>query len=447
MPLDTADHIAQRLDEPTAQGIAQAIGALVSAGVLTPGDKLPTVRSLATRVGVSSSTVADAWRMLATHGVIDTDRRRGTTVRAARAELEGRWWQVAVTPGTIQMDLSTGIPDHGLLPALGPVLERIHPEAAVTSYLDEAILPALRDALVDRWPFVPAGLTVVDGALDAIDRLVDAVVTLGDAVVVEDPTFPPILDILDRAGARVVGAAIGPAGPDLDRLAAAMESDPVALIVQPRAHNPTGACWTEATAAAIAGLVAGTRTLVIEDDHSGDVAGAPLYSVGRHLPHQTVHVHSFSKSHGPDLRIAAIGGAAAPVEAVVRRRQLGPAWTSRLTQRILVAMLDDDGVVATVADAAAEYQRRRGQLRSALATHGIDVIDGSGLNMWVPVDDEQRAVVALAAHSVGVAPGRPFRVGDDGTHHLRVSLGEARGDLDDLAATIAAVAHPGPRAV
>ena len=30
-------------------------------------------------------------------------------------------------------------------------------------------------------------------------------------------------------------------------------------------------------------------------------------SIGRHLPERTVHIRSYSKSHGPDLRIAAIG--------------------------------------------------------------------------------------------------------------------------------------------
>ncbi|MDH3754647.1 MAG: GntR family transcriptional regulator, partial [Acidimicrobiia bacterium] len=104
--------IEPRVEERTARGIAVAIGSLISDGALEPGDKLPTVRALASELGVSVNTVSDAWRILQSHGVIVTERRRGTTVRSTRAGLGGRYWQVPVEPGTIELDLSTGTPDN-----------------------------------------------------------------------------------------------------------------------------------------------------------------------------------------------------------------------------------------------------------------------------------------------------------------------------------------------
>ena len=62
----------------------------------------------------------------------------------------------------------------------------------------------------------------------------------------------------------------------------------------------------------------------------------PLVSLGRWLPERTVHIRSYSKSHGPDLRLAAVGGAGDLVTAVANRRLLGPGWSSRILQALLL---------------------------------------------------------------------------------------------------------------
>lgn len=443
--VDAIEPIVARTEERTAAGIALAIGALIGEGVLGPGDRLPTVRALAAALGVSPNTVSDAWRILQSHSAITTDRRRGTTVRSTKAGIEGRYWQVPVAPGTIDLDLSTGTPDSTLLPPIGPVLHGLHANVEVTSYVDPPLLAGLEDELRRRWPFVPEAITVVDGAQDALDRVVRSLVGLGDTVLVEDPTFPPLLDMLDLAGARVVGIPLDRDGPRPDVLADEMAADPVAIVIQPRAHNPTGVHISRERTRAIAELVRGTRTFLIEDDHSTGAAGVPIESVGEFLPERVVHIHSFSKSHGPDLRIAAIGGPGDVVGEIVRRRQLGPSWTSRLIQQILLEMLRDPATEELIEVAARTYEERRERLTALLADRGVEVTPGVGLNMWIRVADEQRAVVALAAHGIGVAPGRPFRVGDGGPdqrHHIRLSLGTLRSDYERVADTVALAAAP-----
>jgi DNA-binding transcriptional regulator YhcF (GntR family) len=52
----------------------------VKAGTLAAGTKLPTVRALATELGVAPYTVARAYRQLEDLGVIETHGRNGTTV-------------------------------------------------------------------------------------------------------------------------------------------------------------------------------------------------------------------------------------------------------------------------------------------------------------------------------------------------------------------------------
>jgi DNA-binding transcriptional regulator YhcF (GntR family) len=78
------------LAEPPYDQVKRQISALVAAGELHPGDKLPTVRRLAEDLGLAPNTVARAYRELEAAGVLDTRGRAGTFVtgdersRAAR---------------------------------------------------------------------------------------------------------------------------------------------------------------------------------------------------------------------------------------------------------------------------------------------------------------------------------------------------------------------------
>ncbi len=423
-----------------AQGIARALGSLVSRGSISPGEKLPPIRAVASELGVSTSTVADAWSRMRSHGLIDTDRRRGTTVRALPKSGRSRYWRVPMDPGTLTLDLSTGTPDPLLLPKIEPILEKIHSNLEVTSYLDPPVLPALAEQLHKQWPYEPPALAVIDGANDGLDRIIRSVVRLGDVVIVEDPTYPLLLDILDLAGAEIVGVPLDNEGPDLAVVAEAMKRQPVAMVIQTGAHNPTGLSLTQARADALARLLVGNQTILIEDNHAGATADRSGVSAGLLIPDQVFRVHSFSKTYGPDLRIAAMSGPVAGIKEIEERRQLGPGWTSRLIQRVLVEMLQNPEVDEQIAISSREYQRRRESLTLALAERGILVGESHGLNIWVPVAREQLATVGLAAQGIGVAPGEPFRVHST-DEHLRVTSAYVRGNFDEVAHTIARVSN------
>lgn len=62
--------------------IMNQIEARVVAGVLKPGDQLPTVRALAQELRVNFNTVARAYRLLDEAQVISTQQGRGTYVLA-----------------------------------------------------------------------------------------------------------------------------------------------------------------------------------------------------------------------------------------------------------------------------------------------------------------------------------------------------------------------------
>jgi DNA-binding transcriptional MocR family regulator len=418
--------LTEAVVDRSPKGIAAAVHRLIRAGRLEKDDRLPTVRDLAKELGVSPATVSEAWQALAAVGAIRARGRAGTfvldTVEPTRPS---RYLGIGGAPLAEGLNLSTGTPDPALLPPLREALERVlaSSESWTTSYLDDPVLPELERLLRSSWPFEPARLTVVDGALDGLSRVVDQAVRLGDRVVMENPGFPPLIDLLERSGAEIVPVAMDDEGILPASLALALMDSPVAVFLQPRAQNPTGINMSLARAQELADVLRPGRALIVEDDHSGDIATGEDVSLGRYLPERTVHIRSYSKSHGPDLRIAAVGGSADVIDPLVSRRMLGPGWTSRLLQAVLVELLTDPAAVAAVSRARSTYAVRSLAVRTGLAGEGVVSTTGDGINAWVEVVEERAALITLAALGVRVSPGAPFMVTATPSNHVRVTTG------------------------
>jgi DNA-binding transcriptional regulator YhcF (GntR family)/predicted kinase len=75
------DRVAR--SEPLHQQVARNIRNDIEAGVLRDGEVLPSTRELAARWDVSVFTIAEAMKVLAADGLIDTKSRSKRTVRAA----------------------------------------------------------------------------------------------------------------------------------------------------------------------------------------------------------------------------------------------------------------------------------------------------------------------------------------------------------------------------
>lgn len=429
--------LVDAVDDRTARGIAAAVGRMITDGSLPVGQRLPTVRDLAKALGVSPTTVSEAWQSLSAVGAIDARGRQGTFVRQPTGPATPRRYRrVTEGPGHFALDLSTGTPDPALLPDLGPLLAKVSRQSLTSSYLDHPVLPPLEERLSASWPFPAEAITVVDGAMDALDRVASVIVRLGDRVVVEHPTFPPLLDLLDLLGAEVVGVPLDAEGMRVDALQSALALGATAVFLQPRAHNPTGITMSARRGRQLAAALAASDAVIVEDDHSGDIASGALVSMGTHLPHRTVHLRSYSKSHGPDLRLAAVGGAGEVVSAVANRRLLGPGWSSRILQSVLLEMLDHAPTQRAVTAARLEYTRRRKAVTAVLSERGVGFTGSDGINLWMQVADERSALITLAAQGIGAAPGEPFMVHGD-TPSLRVTVGLVDHDAERVAGMLA----------
>lgn len=441
------------LADRTPRGIAGAFSRAIRAGELSPGERLPTVRDVAADLGVSPATVSAAWQALRRTGLVVSRGRAGTFVR----DTPTPWLSprqrglVGARRDGFRLDLSRGTPDPTLLPDLGPALHRVSQHAGTLAYQDEPVLPELGEVLKASWPYPAEAITVVDGATDGVARTLEQVVSYGDRVVLESPGFPPFFDLVEALGAEVVPVELDAEGIRVDALRGAMASRPVAVVLQPRAQNPTGTATTTGRARELVRVLRrrGEEVpWVVEDDHSSGISIAPDVTLGTWLPERVVHVRSYSKSHGPDLRIAALSGPATLVDRIVARRMLGPAWTSRMLQTILLDLLTSSASQDEVAEARQQYYSRQRVLVERLADHGVRLDPPDGINLWLPVREERAALTHLSASGIRVAGGTPFLAdpppGPAGRDHVRVTSGlVAPDDAPEVAAALAAASVAG----
>jgi len=289
-------------------------------------------------------------------------------------------------------------------------------------------------------------LSVVSGAMDGIERVLTTQLRPGDKVAVEDPAFAGLLDLLGALSLVPVPFAIDSQGPDPDSLARVLASGVQAVVVTPRAQNPTGAATTQARAVDLRKVLDPyPSVLLIEDDHAAAVAGAPLASLHSRKRVRHAYLRSMAKALGPDVRVALLAGSPDIVARVESRQIVGMRWVSRLLQRLVVAALDDRTVMASVARAEKEYARRRRAVIDALAAHGVAATGESGMNVWIPVREEGIALQALAVAGWCVAPGERFRVRS--AAGLRVTVSRLHGEQAlQFAAAAAAALRPGARA-
>ena len=434
-----------RLSGSTATELAASVEQAVSRGALLAGDPLPTVRALASQLGLAPGTVASAYRALQDRGVVQSDGRRGTRVRSDSSVPSRVGAGPPLPPGTL--DLSTGLPTPALLPALSAplrrVAERAGPAASPVSQALPRLVAAGRARFADDG--VPDGdLTVTSGALDAVERVLSAHLRAGDQIAVEDPGWPNLLDLIASLGLRPVPVSVDEAGPRPDGLASALQAGAKAAVITSRAQNPTGADISSDRRDQLRQVLAqAPDTLVIEDDHAADLSDVALSAVVG-TTSAWAFVRSLSKPYGPDLRVALCAGDATTISRVEGRLRLGAGWVSSLLQELAAELWDDPEVERVVATAAKTYAARRSGLMAALAERGVGSTGHSGINVWVPVLDETAVVARLLTSGWLVAPGSRFRIAS--APGIRITVGGLdEAALPPLADEVAAALVPSGR--
>jgi len=412
--------------------------ALIRAGALPVGTKLPPIRDLAFALGISPATLSEAWSELRRQKIISGRGRNGTWVSGDRFINQPARLASAGHYGDGVLDLTSACPDIMLLPKLEAAMAHGASAENLNSYERSRILPELEAAVRKNWPYEPEALLATNGGYNAVYTLINALVMPGAAVAIEDPTGMRLLDILEDRGARIIPVRCDEEGPLVSSLEEAMKYRPVAFVFQPRLHSVTGQSVSAARMASLAEVLRDKDTLIVEDDGVADISAVPRQSMGRLYPDRVIHILSFSKTHGPDLRLAVLSSSRAIIDQIQSYRSFSSGWTSRILQSAAAWLLRDPATEACLDHARNVYEQRRAALIDALDEREVPALHGAGLCAWIPISSEPFAMVTLAARGIAVSPGAKFSILP--SNHLRVVTATLSERLEEVADAIALAA-------
>lgn len=386
-----------KIQGKTAAEIFDCVRGLAQSGQLPPGQALPPVRDLAVELDINRNTVAAAYKRLVTAGIALTQGRLGTIVR----DQSGPGEQEGALSDSPLADLASGNPNPAWLPdlsaalAIRPYQPRLYGEPTVNAGLE-----SYARAWFARDCPAPFEINLTHGAVDAIERLLSSHLVAGDKVAVENPCFLSSINMLRIAGLQALGVPVDAEGMQAAALEAALAKGAQAVILTPRAHNPTGCSLSEKRAKALARVLAKyPHAMVIVDDHYALLSGKEYHSVLPPGIQRWALVRSFSKTLGPDVRLAMVASDTATSRQLRLRLASGTSWVSHLLQDMVEVTLGRPEVAKQMAQARKDYAQRRKALEGALSEQGVPyAADGDGLNLWVPLDTDDQAVALALAH-------------------------------------------------
>lgn len=425
---------------PRYLAIADALAEDIAGGCVAVGDRLPTHRDLADRLGVTVGTVSRAYAVATERGLIVGEVGRGTFVRGPEPTTGASRLQQRDPDDRSLIDLGLNflrVPahDHRFADALASLSR----EPAIASLFDEykpnrAGLLGHREAGT-RWvarsglSTTPERVLVCAGAQHALTVAVLALTRAGDTILTDDITYPTMITLARVLDRPLRGVAMDEEGMVPEALDAACRSHhPRLLYCMPTVQNPTARVMSVARRERIAEVAARHRVAVIEDDIHGFLATERHPALTSFIPELGHLVCACTKSVAPGLRVGFL--AVPPGEA---GRFLEPLWATTVMASPLMAEITarwiGDGTAALMADARRDEARIRQRLARAILHDVALAGDPGAFHLWIPLPGRTSSagfVAAAQQRGVVVIPGEAFAVGEPRTAAVRVSLGPPR---------------------
>lgn len=426
----------------------------IASRLLTPGARVPSIRAMTEMLGVSKSTVVEAYDRLVAEGAIVARRGSGFFVSGhappfALADLGPRLdrdldplWLTRQSLETAATVLKPGcgwmppswLPEDGVRRALRAVAR--DPHAPLAAYASPGGLPALRQQLAWRLAqhgveAPPEQIVLTDGGTHALDLVCRFLLEPGDTVLIDDPCYFNFQALLLAHRARVVSVPYTPSGPDLTAFERVLiEHRPRLYVTNSAIHNPTGATLAPAVAHRLLKLAGEHDLLIVEDDIFADFEdeAAPRLAAFDGLA-RVVTIGSFSKTLSAAVRCGYIAARAEWIEPLIDLKLATTFGNGQLTASVVHRMLVDgtyrrhlEGMRAKLADAMGETIRRLGHA-------GLDIWTRprGGIFVWArlpdPLDAADVARHALAENVV-FAPGNVFSASQSAAGFLRFNVSQ-----------------------
>ncbi|WP_255469720.1 PLP-dependent aminotransferase family protein [Paracoccus sp. FO-3] len=443
------------------QALMNAVRAKIANRALGPGDRLPSVRGFARTMGVSPSTVVEAYDRLAAEGVIRARRGSGFYVTGAdlppmalaemgppRDRAVDPFW---VSRQSLDADPAVLKPGCGWLPAGWMPHAALRKGLRALARAEDALLsdygstrgaPALRRLLLGR--FADEGiLATMDQVMltgsgtQAIDLICRLLLRPEDTVLIDDPCYFNFQALLRAHQVRVVGIPFTPTGPDIVAFERALaQENPRLYITNSALHNPTGASLSPQTAHRLLSAAAAHGLTIVEDDIFADFEPAlsPRLAILDGL-NRVIRIGSFSKTLSASLRCGYIAARPDWIEGLADLQVAtsfgGP---SPVAAEVIAGVLAGGSYRKHMDELRQRLTRARKEAEDRLRPLGLVpwIMPRGGFYLWCRLP-EGRDSTAIARRcleeNVVLAPGNVFSVSQSASAFLRFNvaqLGDAR---------------------
>lgn len=389
-------------EEPIRRQIYRQLYAQILNGELRQGEALASTRQMANDLGVSRSTVVEAYDMLLAEGFLES-RQGSQTVVAQGVAIPSVFAQHKPhdpknrTP--ILADFTTGRPDLASFPRAQ--WNRLLQQAARTVLIEEygytgpqGYLP-LREEIA-AWLARSRGVSVsaedifiTAGATHALHILADLLCGSGGRVILEDPCHKGLYDTLLAGNCEIAPVPADDHGMRTDTLSGDERAQ--MIYVTPSHQFPLGGILPASRRAALIRYAREQGIYIVEDDYDSEFryTGAPISPLLSMDAERVIYVGTFSKTMFPALRIG----------YTILPKQLQSRWRYLRTHNDVQNPLFDQAALALFLQSRSfdrhirtmknRYAKRRQSLVAALKEHFGDgcVIcgDAAGLHLAVKI--------------------------------------------------------------
>jgi len=430
----------------------------IGARTLVAGARLPSVRSFAKIMGVSVSTVVEAYGRLAAEGAIQSRPGSGFYVANASAPFalaaSGPRLDRVIDPFWVSRQSLEAAPD-ALRPGCGWLPPSWLPQDAIRRALRTLAradgvslceygtplgLAPLRGLIARRLADrgVEAGpdqIMLTESGTQAIDLLCRLLLEPGDTVLVDDPCYFNFHALLRAHRARLVSVPYLTNGPDIEAFGAALaQHKPRLYITNSGIHNPTGASLSSAVAHRVLKLAEIHGLTIIEDDIFADleISPAPRLAAFDGLE-RVVEIGSFSKILSAAFRCGFVAARPDWIEGLTDLKIATSFGGGRIDAELTQAVLGDGSYRKHLDVLRHRLAQARHMVSQRLGELGItpQLAPQAGMFLWCTLPDGHDAADiarSALAHNVVLAPGNVFSLSQTATSALRFNVSQT---LDD----------------
>jgi DNA-binding transcriptional MocR family regulator len=427
------------------QAIVEALARDILAGVLKPGDRLPTHRDLAEKLGLAIGTVSRAYDEAKRRGLVQSTVGRGTYIKGHPLLEHRQLRRDTENGGKIDLSFNGPVisPGHG--DAFQRLLASLADAPAHTGFLDyhRPWLGRLNHRRAGAKWIRRLGLDVeaedvaiVAGAQHAASVALLSVAAAGD-VVVSDQLTDPVMKLLVAAlGLELKGLKADADGmlPDAFE-SACRHHDVKVLFCAPDHHSPTLTVMSEERRRAIAGIARKHGVVVLENAVYRPFLKEAPPALSSFAPERSYYFTSLSKIIAPGLRIGFL--AAPPGKADELVLGLGATiWMAPPITAEMACQWIEDGT----AEQLANWQRAELAARNKIAAQTLERFQytarESGLHVWLQLPAPWRSATFVRearARHVLVTPADVYATEQHPVPQaVRISLGGAVESRDAL---------------